>query len=268
MRWLRAAGSATLLIAAGPVQGAEPRQPTGRWVVDFDDTQCVASRNYGTRDNPLFLVLKSPPIGDVIQIGLMRIGRGGEAQQIEAEIAIDQRPPVRTSMLSFTANKQKHRAYLINLPIQDFVPARTARVISIRARGIVDERFAISAIEPLMKVMDDCVADLRKVWNVTQGDAPANVQPVRGNLQGVIRAEDYPSVAIHKGQSGTVTFALLIDEAGKVADCAIIGTSGSASLDAQSCYVVKERAKFAPATGLDGKPAKGSFVQRITWRFE
>jgi len=31
---------------------------------------------------------------------------------------------------------------------------------------------------------------------------------------------------------------------------------------------VKERAKFKPAVGLDGKPSKSSYSQRINWRLE
>lgn len=263
---------AALLIAVGLGSTAaappEPRQPTARWVVNFDAAQCIASRNYGTDADPVFLVLKSPPIGDVIQIGVIRTARTGRAEQIDAEVIIDERRLVRTSMLAFTAKKQKQRAYWINLPVQEFAPARTARLIEIRAKRQLNERFAISAIEPLMKVMDDCVADLRKVWNVTDGDgvAPNLKEPATGNLRGVLKSEDYPAVALYKDQSGTASLALLIDETGKIADCTVIGTSGAASLDAQSCAMLKERAKFKPAIGLDGKPAKGSFVQRITWR--
>jgi hypothetical protein len=29
---------------------------------------------------------------------------------------------------------------------------------------------------------------------------------------------------------------------------------------------LKERAKFVPAIGKDGKPAKDAFVQKINWR--
>ena len=70
----------------------------------------------------------------------------------------------------------------------------------------------------------------------------------------------------HPGrQSGTVSFALLIDEAGKVADCTVIKTSGIAALDAQSCFVVKERAHFTPAIGADGRPAKDARTASVTW---
>lgn len=263
---------AALLIAVGlgsiAAAPAEPRQPTARWVVNFDAAQCVASRNYGTDENPLFLVFKAPPLGNVIQIGVVRSGKGGaDAQQLDGEMVFDQRPPLRASTLAFTNRKTRQRAYFVNLPSEAFAPARTAAVISVRAGRELDERFATSGIEPLMKVVDDCVADLRKVWNVTEGDAvaPNHRQSVSGNLSGLFKAGDYPAVAIKQGQSGTATLALLVDENGKIADCTVIGTSGAASLDAQSCGMLKDRAKFKPAIGLDGKPAKGSFVQRVTW---
>lgn len=213
-------------------------------------------------------MLKSPPIGNVIQLGVIRVAKGGEAEQIDAEVTIDQRPPLRASMLVFTARKQRQRAFWINLPVEQFAPARTASVIGIRAERELRERFAISAIEPLMKVMDDCVADLRKVWNIGGQDAASSNlrQPVSGDLRGIIRSDDYPAIALNRRQQGSVALALLVDETGKVADCSVTETSGVASLDSQSCAVIKERARFKPAIGMDGKPAKSSFFQRITWR--
>lgn len=257
-----------IAIATGSLAASQPRRPNGRWVVNFDDAQCVASRDYGKDADPLFLVVKSPPLGNVIQVGVIRPAKGGEAEQIDAQVTIDQRPPLRTSMLAFTAKKERRRAYWINLSVDEFAPAKTAKVIGIQAERELRERFAISAMEPLMKVMDECVADLRRVWNISQRDvAPSNLKtPVSGDLSGVLRSQDYPAVALARGQGGTVALALLLDETGRVADCSVVETSGVASLDSQSCALIKERARFTPAIGLDGKPAKSSFFQRITWR--
>jgi len=57
-----------------------------------------------------------------------------------------------------------------------------------------------------------------------------------------------------------------LDEQGKVADCTVIEPSGVASLDAQSCAVIKQGAKYKPAIGLDGKRAKSAAFQSITWK--
>ncbi len=59
---------------------------------------------------------------------------------------------------------------------------------------------------------------------------------------------------------------ILVDEQGKVADCTVIQTSGVAALDAQSCSVIKLGAKYKPAIGLDGKPAKSAAFQTISWK--
>lgn len=268
MRWLQAVGAAALLIAAVPCLAAEPRQPSDRWVVDFDDAQCVASRNYGTADEPLMLVIKAPPAGNVVQIGVMRRATGGQAEQIETKVAFDEAKPVRTSMLAYSVKHLKMRAFLINLPIDQFSLARQAQTISIHGKRELKERFAISAIGPLMKLMDECVADLRTAWNIGGPDSASKGlrEPVSGDLQGLIRSSDYPGESVSKGQQGTVTFVLLIDESGKVADCTVTETSGVAFLDSQSCAITKLRARFKPAIGLDGRPAKGSFIQRISWR--
>jgi TonB family protein len=74
--------------------------------------------------------------------------------------------------------------------------------------------------------------------------------------------------SIKRGDGGTVTIALLVDESGKVADCSVIQTSGVAVLDAQTCAVMNVRAKFTPGVGENGKPKKIAFVQRITWRVQ
>ena len=81
-------------------------------------------------------------------------------------------------------------------------------------------------------------------------------------------SDDYPTDAIASEDSGTVRVSVLIDERGQIADCSIIGASGAAALDAQTCALLQKRARFAPAVGLDGKPTKDAFTQNISWRLE
>lgn len=64
-----AAGVLLFVAAAG---SAEPvLQPTGKWTVDLGDSHCVATRNYGTDSDPLYLVLKQRPLGKVLQLGIV-----------------------------------------------------------------------------------------------------------------------------------------------------------------------------------------------------
>lgn len=258
---------ATLAAAAPPSTPA--LAPTGKWVVDFDTAQCVASRNYGSPDKPLFLALKQPALGDVVQLLFLRPSSSSArfAEQVEATLATDGGAPAAKTMLSYSSTDRKMRIVQFNMPLNEFARVRAAQALTVRTAGL-DETFALKDLERLMQVMDQCVADLRMVWNVGQPLAPNLAQGPVGSVQGLLRWEDYPAVALDKDAGGSVGLALLIDEQGKVADCTVTQTSGVAALDAQSCATVKQRARFKPAIGRDGKPAKSSWQQKVSWRIE
>jgi TonB family protein len=246
---------------------AEPRAPTGKWNVDFGDAQCIAHRDYGEPNSPLRLVLKAPPVGDVMQVAVMRQAAWTSAEQVDAAVAIDARPPLKTNLLMYSPKGSKERIYLLNMPAADFAQLRQARTLSVRSGGL-NESFALSQMEPLLKVVDECVADLRRVFNIgPAGTGAAGLKSrAKANLAQLFSDRDYPVVAIMQDQSGRVGFALLIGEDGRVADCTIVSTSGVPSLDTQACALLKTRAKFEPARDIEGKPAKDSTVGGIVWR--
>ncbi len=254
------------------VSNPNVRIPTGRWFVDFADAQCVASRDYGTSTSPLILGLKAPAVGDLMQVLIIRAGRARHyADQIDVEIAIDGRVIASTTLLATRmAGQDDRRLYQLNLPLDQFSAIRAGNILTVEAGREFTESFELSGIEPLVKVMDDCVADLRSVWNAPGEDrvSPIGGKRASGNLAKVIRSEDYPQIAITDYSGGEVAFLLLIDESGRVADCTVTQTSGVAILDAQSCAIIKERARFEPATDPDGRPVKDVYHQRIRWQVQ
>lgn len=266
-----------LLFALAVPAAAEPRQPTGKWVANFGEAQCIAYRNYGTAEDPLYLTLKAPPIGSVMQVMVMENGGTLAPEQVDARVSFDDRPAIKTSLLAYGPGKGAYRTYLINMSLSDFGAARIAKRLSIWARGRVSKTLELTDVPALLKIMDQCVAELREDFNITATTLEAWTAPqpslrVRrhsaGTLSGVFKSDDYPWVAVARRLQGTTTFVLLINEQGRVADCSVVESSGAAALDAQSCAVAKDRARFEPAIGVDGKPAKDGFVQRITWRLE
>lgn len=261
------AGFITLAAAAGAGTAPGPRVPTGKWNVDFADAQCVALRDYGTAANPLRLVLKAPAVGDVMQVAVFRPAASTPPDQVTATLAIDDRPPIKTALLMYTSKTSKERVYLLNMRSAEFASVRRAKTLSVRSSGL-NESFALSQMEPLLKIVDECVADLRRVWNVAaEGAEPQGLKSrAKADLVKLFSDDDYPAVSVMKGLSGKVRFVLLIAEDGRVADCTIVDTSGVPALDSQACALLKARAKFEPARGLDGKPAKDSHVGAIVWR--
>lgn len=264
-----------VLIAAVAVSGdpiaVEPRQPTGKWLVDFADAQCVATRNYGTKDEPIFLVLKQPPLGSVMQLAIVDTRGSGAPKQFKATLTFDDQKPIKIGYLRYQPLKSKYRSSLFNVPVTDFAAAVGAKVVRIRGQGINDA-FVLSAMPSVLKTMNECALDLQKVWNIEdpgrEKDGPIDADGAKGNLTRLFSGDDYPADAIFDMRSGTVRVSMLIDERGRVADCAILETSDTPVLDAQTCAILKERARFKPATGPDGKPVKDGYIQRITWRLE
>jgi TonB family protein len=259
----------SMLAMSVAAQGAEPdsRAPTGKWTVDFDAAQCVAVREYGTPDRPLRLFLKAPPVGDVIQMGVTRKASRADAAQIDATVAFGDLAPIETNLLLFSPRSGDMRIYLLNLPAAGFRAAiPDAKSVTIRASGF-SETFALTQMGALLKVMDGCVEDLKRTFNIGEGAATPGplARRARGDIRRHFDPSLYPAEALRAGQSGNVRIVLLIDEQGRVADCTITETSGFASLDAQTCAVLREKARLEPAQDSEGKAVKDSVTTRVRW---
>lgn len=88
----------------------------------------------------------------------------------------------------------------------------------------------------------------------------------KGTLVGLFSSDDYPSEALRAGETGTVHVLLTIDTSGRVSDCHVKLSSLSPSLDAATCRVLSERARFEPAHDRAGRPVADNYSQRITWK--
>lgn len=258
-----------LLWPAVASAAAEPRQPAGRWSVNFADAQCLAAREYGSEKSPLQLVIKAPAIGDVMQLAFVRKEHSGaEPEQLKGTLTLDGGEPIKLSMLAHSPKGKDYRIYVATLRAAEFDRVRQAKRLSVRAERL-DESFAVSQMPPLLKILDECVADLRRVFNISDpatGDSSILPARAHANLARLIDSKDYPGVSLSRNQDGRVKFSLLIGEDGRVADCMVAETSGVAALDAQSCAILKIRARFTPARDAAGKPAKDAVTSTIVWR--
>ncbi len=85
-------------------------------------------------------------------------------------------------------------------------------------------------------------------------------------LQGLISADDYPSAAQRNEEQGTTAVRLDIGTNGRVTNCTVTSSSGSASLDSTTCRLLTSRARFTPARDDTGQATSDSVSTRITWR--
>ena len=125
------------------------------------------------------------------------------------------------------------------------------------------------------------VWDLRDTWvDTLASPVPAKAvaerqsgreqesQPARGNLAGLFSGDDYPIDALRMEQQGRTTVRLRINAKGKVSNCSVVASSGSASLDRKTCAILSRRARFTPARDSSGNAVEDSFTQTIVWQLQ
>lgn len=87
-------------------------------------------------------------------------------------------------------------------------------------------------------------------------------------LHTLVSSDDYPAAALEANEQGTVRFRLDVDEAGRVANCTIVMSSGSASLDETTCAIMRSRAEFTPAADAEGNAVPDSHITNVRWALE
>ena len=97
------------------------------------------------------------------------------------------------------------------------------------------------------------------VVRLAQGPVP------RGSKGGWMANAEYPADALEAGEEGAVTVALAIDASGGVAGCDVVKSSGSRSLDAETCRAVRRRARYTPATDDRGQAVASADRHTVRW---
>lgn len=128
---------------------------------------------------------------------------------------------------------------------------------------VYNHTLTISARPEKLIVID---AAGREVWSCRVGALePLQPPTPEGNQNYWISSLDYPTRGYRDNLAGTVAASLSVAPDGKVTDCIVTGSSGSADLDEATCDGWRKRAKFQPASDKDGNPTAGVFNVSKTW---
>ncbi|HST35409.1 MAG TPA: energy transducer TonB [Allosphingosinicella sp.] len=77
---------------------------------------------------------------------------------------------------------------------------------------------------------------------------------------------DYPRGALAARREGEVGYELTIGTSGRVSNCRVTRSSGDVALDAATCRVLRERARYIPARDLQGGTTEGVDAGSHAWR--
>lgn len=80
-----------------------------------------------------------------------------------------------------------------------------------------------------------------------------------------VTTNDYPSEALRDGLQGTSEFEVDIDGKGAPTKCTITASSSSGVLDAKTCELIMQRARFTVPLDEKGGVTTGAYRNRVRW---
>jgi protein TonB len=97
--------------------------------------------------------------------------------------------------------------------------------------------------------------------------SPPAAPPPSARPRTIFSRDDYPLEAVRHGWEGDVIADLTVSPTGQVSSCKIIESSGHPVLDDATCQLLIKRARFTPATDINGSPTEGHFrTPPVHWR--
>ena len=260
--------TALLAFAASPAAADPlPRQPTGKWLVDFADDLCVLQREYGTADKPLTLSFRPSPMSQQLAIYIFDEPARKPAAIVPVKIGIGPGlEPVESMLETFDPAGETFRYNSTGIARADLERAAGHGAVSFKARDRIDAAFAIPELSKALAVLDECVVDLLDTWGFSRAQQQAMAkppEPVKPASE-YVSPGDYPRDAIRRNEMGVNSVRFRVGTDGMPSDCQIVEASKSRALDSTICRVAM-RMRFHPAVDKAGQPMDSLMYIRMRW---
>jgi protein TonB len=100
----------------------------------------------------------------------------------------------------------------------------------------------------------------------TGGDGDSDTPPRQ--IRGHLKFSDLPADLRDKTMGGSVSVSYDVGTNGRVSDCAITASSGSAELDRLTCQLIQQRFRFNPSRDGNGHPVSSIIEETHSWEFD
>ena len=110
---------------------------------------------------------------------------------------------------------------------------------------------------------------LMSIPTITSSVAIANADPkqsVRISANGEFIADHYPVRALRAREQGRVGFRLVVESDGTLGTCDVTESSGSKSLDNETCELILRYARLTPVRNADGRAVRAVQNGYINWK--
>lgn len=258
--------SAALALQSVNATAPVPLQPTGNWTVDFAESTCSANRQYVAKDEQVILAFRPGPMSDSFRVALLVTDSSSRVTRGRAKISLEGHEPVEAPFVKGPVKIANTHVVAIDLKRLQIASLDSAKSIHIEAGG-ENLRMKLTQMGPLMRVLASCERDLLAYWGMDPV-VLATIKTLPSHKNGVLSifsTNDYPRSAVMNEEQGTAGVRFWVGKDGKVRDCKIVESSGSKSIDEQTCSVIVSRARFEPARTATGEAVETIAFQRIRW---
>lgn len=256
-------GALAMLSLSAPAPAQQPARPD-RWVVDWGDHYCSLVREVGEAS---FMVRVTPGSNSAELVILPR--QQSVFPERYSRVRIDLKPSgerfnSEVARLLVTRAGQK---VIQTDGIEGFLERFAgSSAIELRA-GPIRLDATYPAAQQAVAAVKTCENDAPVQWGIDPAaHASLRSLPEMVGNGPILRSEDYPSQAWRAEQFGTVVMRITIDVEGRVTDCTVLVPSGTPILDEVSCRAFRERARYRPAIGADGRPVEAKIMRRVNFR--
>jgi TonB family protein len=141
------------------------------------------------------------------------------------------------------------------------------RAVSLRRGGTALLTVPVAGAAKAAAALRECEDALLRDWGVDPAAYAAlrtKPEPLQADTS-LISEADYPPDARRARAMGTTGAVVLVGADGRLAKCLVTSSSGNASLDAQTCRLLTERARFTPALDRSGRKVVAPFAVSVGW---
>ena len=260
--------AALLVIAvAASAKPVPTAVPTGKWVVDFDDNYCLASRSFTADGKEVAFGLQPLPTRENVRVFIQTPRQLKSWDWEKAEVYIGSERLKVNPLLAEPVVKPGHVRYILGLDGDELLKLQQAESITVDGEH-VRVQFSLTELPRVRKVLDDCMVGLLESWGLSRETQASLATFPEPDLTSVFKGDDYPVKAILRGAIGYVDVVLAIGADGKVKDCRFARASGHKELDETTCLKLRTRSKFEPARDRSGQPVASPYFTSIRWILE
>jgi hypothetical protein len=277
------------LLALGPVVAAlmassavaQSTQSSEAWQYREEAESCRAYRWFGTGQDRVALQLRSFGPGSAIEATVVSAQLPREPNSVrhvelswDGEAAVDNQVgllgavggipslSMLTAPRSVSAFAFRDEGSTIVSPLEPASETMELRVVG----GTPIELPAGTLEEPLRRLRE-CEAELMEKWGWGRdyaervASAPTMLDPQRWFYTAIT----YPAVPLLKHMSSILQARLKVDANGRVVDCVVQSSPGSAEFGSKNCDRMRRMARFSPALDPQGQPIESYYQMSITF---